>query len=186
MGGIFSLEARDMDMKLLSAPESNNTLARWFRRSIPVITFRFVVVVLGQMTHLVANITLNNARSYVMQSAFLTQGVCFRYLIINLLGLVMDSLEFEVGVKLISTKIKELFFSFKVPKSAYLHLAAHELFVVHCLAIGVFIVVCGIILFAMFGLLHPELLQNCQQVVSSMMHESWHGASDFESFGMDL
>ncbi|GJY83143.1 hypothetical protein Tco_0496519 [Tanacetum coccineum] len=28
MGGIFSLEARDMDTKLLSAPESNNTLAR--------------------------------------------------------------------------------------------------------------------------------------------------------------
>ncbi|GJZ71025.1 hypothetical protein Tco_0634876 [Tanacetum coccineum] len=36
MGGIFSLEARDMDTKLLSAPESNNTLARcWFRRNIP-------------------------------------------------------------------------------------------------------------------------------------------------------
>ncbi|GJY01419.1 hypothetical protein Tco_0359571 [Tanacetum coccineum] len=28
MGGIFSLDARDMDTKLLSAPESNNTLAR--------------------------------------------------------------------------------------------------------------------------------------------------------------
>ncbi|GJS65226.1 hypothetical protein Tco_0679790 [Tanacetum coccineum] len=41
MGGIFSLEARDMDTKLLSAPESNNTLARyWFRRNIPVTTFR--------------------------------------------------------------------------------------------------------------------------------------------------
>ncbi|GJW80976.1 hypothetical protein Tco_0144951 [Tanacetum coccineum] len=37
MGGVFSLEARDMDMKLLSALESNNTLARcWFRRNIPV------------------------------------------------------------------------------------------------------------------------------------------------------
>ncbi|GKE16424.1 hypothetical protein Tco_1424001 [Tanacetum coccineum] len=36
MGGIFSIEARDMDTKLLSAPESNNTLARcWFRRNIP-------------------------------------------------------------------------------------------------------------------------------------------------------
>ncbi|GKB30413.1 hypothetical protein Tco_0869814 [Tanacetum coccineum] len=58
MGGIFSIEARDMDTKLLSAPESNNTLARF----------------LGQMAHLVANITLNSARSYVMQSAFLTQG----------------------------------------------------------------------------------------------------------------
>ncbi|GKC58726.1 hypothetical protein Tco_1086324 [Tanacetum coccineum] len=29
-----------MDMKLLSAPESNNTLARcWFRRNVPVTTF---------------------------------------------------------------------------------------------------------------------------------------------------
>ncbi|GKC74120.1 hypothetical protein Tco_1120003 [Tanacetum coccineum] len=57
MGGIFSIEARDMDTKLLSAPESNNTLARF----------------LGQMAHLVASITLDSARSYVMQSAFLTQ-----------------------------------------------------------------------------------------------------------------
>ncbi|GKC24882.1 hypothetical protein Tco_1027032 [Tanacetum coccineum] len=57
MGGIFSLEARDMDMKLLSALESNNTLARF----------------LGQMAHLVTSITLDSARSYVMQSAFLTQ-----------------------------------------------------------------------------------------------------------------
>ncbi|GKF43939.1 hypothetical protein Tco_0130491 [Tanacetum coccineum] len=58
MGGIFSIEARDMDMKHLSAPESNNTLARF----------------LGQMAHLVTSITLNSARSCVMQSAFLTQG----------------------------------------------------------------------------------------------------------------
>ncbi|GJY76111.1 hypothetical protein Tco_0481227 [Tanacetum coccineum] len=58
MGGIFSIEARDMDTKLLSAPESNNTLARF----------------LGQMAHLVTSITLNSARSCVMQSAFLTQG----------------------------------------------------------------------------------------------------------------
>ncbi|GKE64258.1 hypothetical protein Tco_1518419 [Tanacetum coccineum] len=57
MGGIFSIEARDMDTKLLSAPESNNILARF----------------LGQMAHLVASITLNSARSCVMQSAFLTQ-----------------------------------------------------------------------------------------------------------------
>ncbi|GKA73621.1 hypothetical protein Tco_0779923 [Tanacetum coccineum] len=57
-GGIFSIEARDMDIKLLSAPESNNTLARF----------------LGQMAHLVASIRLNSERSYVMQSAFLTQG----------------------------------------------------------------------------------------------------------------
>ncbi|GJY46452.1 hypothetical protein Tco_0435515 [Tanacetum coccineum] len=57
MGGIFRIEARDMDTKLLSSPESNNTLARF----------------LGQMAHLVASITLDSARSYVMQSAFLTQ-----------------------------------------------------------------------------------------------------------------
>ncbi|GJT65425.1 hypothetical protein Tco_1016905 [Tanacetum coccineum] len=77
MGGIFSIEARDMDMKLLSAPESNNTLARcWFRRNIPITSsgWPFVSIVLGQMAHLVASITLNSARSYVMQSAFLTQG----------------------------------------------------------------------------------------------------------------
>ncbi|GKD18906.1 hypothetical protein Tco_1208064 [Tanacetum coccineum] len=57
MGGIFSKEARYMDMKLLSAPESNNTLARF----------------LSQMAYLVSSITLNSARSYVMQSAFLTE-----------------------------------------------------------------------------------------------------------------
>ncbi|GKC35281.1 hypothetical protein Tco_1047665 [Tanacetum coccineum] len=34
----------------------------------------FVFAVLSQMAHLVANITLNSARSCVMQSAFLTQG----------------------------------------------------------------------------------------------------------------
>ncbi|GJZ04542.1 hypothetical protein Tco_0537817 [Tanacetum coccineum] len=40
IGGILSIEARDMDTKLLSALESNNTLARcWFRRNIPVTTF---------------------------------------------------------------------------------------------------------------------------------------------------
>ncbi|GKF78304.1 hypothetical protein Tco_0230774, partial [Tanacetum coccineum] len=33
----------------------------------------FISIVLGQMAHLVASITLNSARSYVMQSAFLTQ-----------------------------------------------------------------------------------------------------------------
>ncbi|GJW72929.1 hypothetical protein Tco_0132299, partial [Tanacetum coccineum] len=32
MGGIFSIEARDMDTKLLSAPESNNILARCMTR----------------------------------------------------------------------------------------------------------------------------------------------------------
>ncbi|GKE42869.1 hypothetical protein Tco_1470153, partial [Tanacetum coccineum] len=33
----------------------------------------FISTVLGQMAYLVASITLNSARSYVMQSAFLTQ-----------------------------------------------------------------------------------------------------------------
>ncbi|GKA75030.1 hypothetical protein Tco_0781408 [Tanacetum coccineum] len=59
MGGIFSIEARDMDTKLLLALESNNTLARcWFRRNIPVTMF-------GSWH--------DNARSCMMQSAFLTQ-----------------------------------------------------------------------------------------------------------------
>ncbi|GKF32064.1 hypothetical protein Tco_0101862, partial [Tanacetum coccineum] len=65
--GIFSIEARDMDMKLLSAPESNNTLAKcWFRRNIPLITssdWPLVSAVLGQTAHLVASITLNSTRS---------------------------------------------------------------------------------------------------------------------------
>nr|GFB27502.1 hypothetical protein [Tanacetum cinerariifolium] len=40
MGGIFSIEAKDKDMKLLSAPESNNILAKcWFRRNIPGTSF---------------------------------------------------------------------------------------------------------------------------------------------------
>ncbi|GKE09100.1 hypothetical protein Tco_1412651 [Tanacetum coccineum] len=67
MGGIFSIEARDMDTKLLSALESNNT-------QITSNGWPFVSAVLGQMAHLVASITLDSARSYVMQSAFLTQG----------------------------------------------------------------------------------------------------------------
>ncbi|GKA15568.1 hypothetical protein Tco_0695315 [Tanacetum coccineum] len=44
---------------------------------VPEITssgWPFVSAVLGQMAHLVASITLDSARSYVMQSAFLTQG----------------------------------------------------------------------------------------------------------------
>ncbi|GJT01598.1 hypothetical protein Tco_0822767 [Tanacetum coccineum] len=66
-----------MDTKLLSAPESNNTLARcWFRKKIPVASsgWPFVSAVPGQMTHLVASLTLDSARSCVMQGAFLTQG----------------------------------------------------------------------------------------------------------------
>ncbi|GKC51933.1 hypothetical protein Tco_1074678 [Tanacetum coccineum] len=75
MGRIFSIEARDMDMKLLSAPELNNTLARCSSLGISTSNgWPFISIVLGQMAHLVASITLDSARSYVMQSAFLTQG----------------------------------------------------------------------------------------------------------------
>ncbi|GKF58286.1 hypothetical protein Tco_0171823, partial [Tanacetum coccineum] len=75
IGGIISIEARDMDTKLLSASESNNTLARcWFRRNVASSGWPFVSAVPGQMTHLVASLTLDSARSCVMQGAFLTQG----------------------------------------------------------------------------------------------------------------
>nr|GEU80358.1 hypothetical protein [Tanacetum cinerariifolium] len=47
VGGILSIEARDMDMKILSSLESNNTLARF----------------LGQVTHLVASLTLDRGGS---------------------------------------------------------------------------------------------------------------------------
>ncbi|GJW66663.1 hypothetical protein Tco_0121087 [Tanacetum coccineum] len=64
-GGIFSIEKRDMDTKLLSAPESNNTLAR-------------CIVVGGLSSHRFCIMALSlysddNARSCMMQSAFLTQ-----------------------------------------------------------------------------------------------------------------
>ncbi|GKD58750.1 hypothetical protein Tco_1296259 [Tanacetum coccineum] len=40
IGEILSIEARVIDTKLLSASESNNTLARcWFRRNVPVTMF---------------------------------------------------------------------------------------------------------------------------------------------------
>ncbi|GKA28192.1 hypothetical protein Tco_0714360, partial [Tanacetum coccineum] len=75
IGGILSIEARDMDTKLLAAPESNNTLARyWFRRNVASSGWPFVSIVPSQMTHLVASLTLDSARSCMMQGAFLTQG----------------------------------------------------------------------------------------------------------------
>ncbi|GJV64708.1 hypothetical protein Tco_1475536 [Tanacetum coccineum] len=79
MGGIFSIEARDMDTKLLSAPESNNTIARCMANYqywllIASSSWSFVSAVPSQMTHLDASITLDSARSCVMQGAFLTQG----------------------------------------------------------------------------------------------------------------
>ncbi|GJY89211.1 hypothetical protein Tco_0503839 [Tanacetum coccineum] len=46
LGGIFSIEARDMDTKLLSAPESNNTLARCSSLGIVVgVTVVVVIIV---------------------------------------------------------------------------------------------------------------------------------------------
>ncbi|GKA97610.1 hypothetical protein Tco_0825504 [Tanacetum coccineum] len=80
IGGILSIKARDMDTKLLSAPESNNTLDRcWFRRNVPVASsgWSFVFAVLGLMIHLVAILTLDSARSCVMQGASFTQGKVF-------------------------------------------------------------------------------------------------------------
>ncbi|GKE74437.1 hypothetical protein Tco_1536478, partial [Tanacetum coccineum] len=64
IGRILSIEARDMDKKLLSAPESNNTLARcWLRRNIHVSSsgWPFIFAVPGQMTHLVTSLTLDSA-----------------------------------------------------------------------------------------------------------------------------
>nr|GEW85901.1 hypothetical protein [Tanacetum cinerariifolium] len=84
IGGILSIKARDMDTKLLSAPESNNTLAKcWFRRNVSVTIFRswhdklltlvtdffqwlaFYFYSSGQTTHLVASLTLDSAREEV-------------------------------------------------------------------------------------------------------------------------
>ncbi|GJT49639.1 hypothetical protein Tco_0975796 [Tanacetum coccineum] len=45
----------------------------WFNK-ITSSGWPFVSTILGQIAHLVASITLDSARSYVMQSAFLTQG----------------------------------------------------------------------------------------------------------------
>ncbi|GJZ13551.1 hypothetical protein Tco_0548781 [Tanacetum coccineum] len=50
----------------------------WFNK-ITSSGWPFVSTVLGQMAHLVASITLNSARSYVMQSAFLTQRTVSQY-----------------------------------------------------------------------------------------------------------
>ncbi|GKB40076.1 hypothetical protein Tco_0885018, partial [Tanacetum coccineum] len=47
-----------------------------------LIGIRSILKVLGQMAHLVASITLDSARSYVMQSAFLTQGTISSILIV--------------------------------------------------------------------------------------------------------
>ncbi|GJU20462.1 hypothetical protein Tco_1153804 [Tanacetum coccineum] len=65
--GILSIEARDMDTKLLSAPESNNTL-------VASSGWPFVSVVPGQITYLVSSLTLDSTGSCVMQGTFLIQG----------------------------------------------------------------------------------------------------------------
>ncbi|GJW76861.1 putative reverse transcriptase domain-containing protein [Tanacetum coccineum] len=74
MGGIFSIVARDMDTKLLSAPESNNTLARLTVTGSRLLQVAGPLFLQFLVRYLVANITLNSARTCVMQSAFLTQG----------------------------------------------------------------------------------------------------------------
>ncbi|GKB66445.1 hypothetical protein Tco_0927857 [Tanacetum coccineum] len=69
-----------MDTKLFIAPDSNNTMldvGLGRKHTITSSGWPFVSAVLSQMAHLVASITLDSARSYVMQSAFLTQGVVF-------------------------------------------------------------------------------------------------------------
>ncbi|GJY60006.1 hypothetical protein Tco_0459898 [Tanacetum coccineum] len=81
-----------------------------FRIKITSSGWPFVSAVPGQMAHLVTSITLDSARSYVMQNAFLTQGerqtfVC-DHLILALeyallpdplaYGYVLDYSEFEV------------------------------------------------------------------------------------------
>ncbi|GJR51719.1 hypothetical protein Tco_1402240 [Tanacetum coccineum] len=90
---MLSIEARDIDTKLLSALESNNTLARcWFRRNVLVTTFGswgaffipqhvassgwpLVLTVPGLMTYLMASLTLDSARLCVRQIAFHTPGM---------------------------------------------------------------------------------------------------------------
>ncbi|GKD70091.1 hypothetical protein Tco_1324181 [Tanacetum coccineum] len=76
--GILSIEVRDIDTKLLSCLESNNTLARcWFRRNVLVTTlgswhdksltlvqvassgWPLVLAVPGLITHFVASLTLD-------------------------------------------------------------------------------------------------------------------------------
>ncbi|GJR00891.1 hypothetical protein Tco_0523875 [Tanacetum coccineum] len=79
MGGIFRIEARDMDMKLLSAPESNNTLARYY--------FQWLALgyaVLGQMAHLVASITLDSAS--ISSDSFLPSILLWLVIIVAVVG----------------------------------------------------------------------------------------------------
>ncbi|GKD42579.1 hypothetical protein Tco_1267224 [Tanacetum coccineum] len=73
MGGIFSLEARDMDTKLLSASELNNTLARCTSLGIVIGGLSTLICIMPFLSTVMAS-NFHCARSCVMQSAFLTQG----------------------------------------------------------------------------------------------------------------
>ncbi|GJU03916.1 Fe-S cluster assembly factor HCF101, chloroplastic [Tanacetum coccineum] len=137
MGVIFSLEARDMDTKLLSAPESNNTLARCmasncYWQQITSSGWPFVSVVLSQMTHLVANITLNSARSCVMQSVFLTQGTLVIIVAVVGVGVTVVVIIVAVVVVVESSSVVKLSSSsitFPPPRTTFL---LHRTLLLHC------------------------------------------------------
>ncbi|GJX26633.1 hypothetical protein Tco_0232929 [Tanacetum coccineum] len=85
MGRIFSIEARDMDAKLLSASESNNTLARC--SSLGIITssgWPFVSAVLGQMAHLIATRVAHKT----LKRGFLSSVLLWLVIIVAVLVLV--------------------------------------------------------------------------------------------------
>ncbi|GJW21978.1 hypothetical protein Tco_0032600 [Tanacetum coccineum] len=99
MGGIFSLEARDMDTKLLSAPKSNNTLARcWFRKAwqvtvtgsrlLPVagpLFLQFLSTFLTQGT--VSNIPIVFSWSYnIRPEGFLSSVLSWLVIIVAVVG----------------------------------------------------------------------------------------------------
>ncbi|GJV39390.1 hypothetical protein Tco_1417830, partial [Tanacetum coccineum] len=69
-----------MDMKLLSASESNNTLAR-------CCGWPLVLAILGQMAHLVASITLNSTRSGSIRfDSFLPSVLLWLVIIVVVVG----------------------------------------------------------------------------------------------------
>ncbi|GJV16750.1 hypothetical protein Tco_1362073 [Tanacetum coccineum] len=63
-----------LQVPLLELDRFGILLGEWEEGQITSSDWPFVFAVLGQMAHLVTSITLNSGRSYVMQSAFLTQG----------------------------------------------------------------------------------------------------------------
>ncbi|GJX44326.1 hypothetical protein Tco_0261002 [Tanacetum coccineum] len=86
VGGIFSLEARDMDTKLLSAPESNNTLARLTvtgSRLLPVAGL--LLQFLDQMAHRVKSFDM--CKVLGMMRGFLSLFVCgFKVILCAVVG----------------------------------------------------------------------------------------------------